>query len=110
MKIAVFWDVTLYNLVHHYQRAEITSDLSPPFKMKTTIFPEILVKIYETTRRQTPQDSHFHSQGRDNVKIHNSEVLYKQFFVRYVLVSFTDCYIPVSHEHVQNINRGLLRE
>jgi hypothetical protein len=89
VKTAIFWDVALYNLVQHYQRAEGNTDLPSALQMNATTSSEILVRIYETTRCQIP------SQGRDNVKCHMFLRCYtnNSLYVTYLSLSLTATFI-----------------
>jgi hypothetical protein len=80
-KIAVFWDV---------------APCSPviALKMEAVNTSETSVNIYQTTRRNIPEDSHLHTRLRENPKSHqifNSFNMLSCFLVLTLLSSFSDC-------------------
>jgi hypothetical protein len=51
--------------------------------MEAVSTPETSVNIYQTTRRNIPEDSHFHTRRRENLKSHPVN-LYGQATLRYI--------------------------
>jgi hypothetical protein len=44
---------------------------SSPLMMETASIAETSVNFYQTTRRNNPEDSHFHTRRRDNLNSHH---------------------------------------
>jgi hypothetical protein len=68
LKSAVFWDVMIYSLVDRYQGSART------LKMETADSSETLATLYQITRRHIPYDNNLHSNCRQNLKSHTTEV------------------------------------
>jgi hypothetical protein len=58
--MAVFWVVTLFSLV------EVIA-----LMVEEASTSETSVNVYQTTRRDNPEDSHLHTRCRENLKFHN---------------------------------------
>jgi hypothetical protein len=64
MKMAVFWVVASCSLLEVCRRFALM--------MEAVSTSEIWVNIYQTIRRNNPEDSHLHTRSRENLKSHLS--------------------------------------
>jgi hypothetical protein len=62
LKMAIFWVVAPCSLVQVYRR------FRGALMMDAVSTSETLVNVYQTTRRNNPQDSHLHTHHRENLK------------------------------------------
>jgi hypothetical protein len=47
---------------------------------------EMLVNLYQTTRRYNPEDGHLHTRRRENLKSYVIDIAYKKHpFIRFIL-------------------------
>jgi hypothetical protein len=67
--MAVFW-VVLFSLVCH--QGKIIA-----LMMEAASTPETSVNFYQTTQRNNPEDSHFHTRCHENLKSHQFTYLLK---------------------------------
>jgi hypothetical protein len=61
--MTVFWDVATCSLVEIDRRFIA-------LMMEAVSSSEMLVSIYQTTRRNIPEDSHLHTRRHENLKSH----------------------------------------
>jgi hypothetical protein len=69
--MTVLWDVAPCSLVDIYRR------FRRALMMEAVSTSETLVSVYQTTRRNIPEDSHLHTRRRENLKSHLVYNLYE---------------------------------
>jgi hypothetical protein len=70
IKITAFWNVAPCSLVDVYRRSEVLA-ASIIRAMSTS---ETSVNFYQTTRRNNPEDSHFRTLRRENLKSYTPNI------------------------------------
>jgi hypothetical protein len=66
--MAVFWVVALCSLVEVYHRFRSTCCLHHQGDERAARTSETLLNFYQTTQRYNPEDSHFRTHRRENLK------------------------------------------
>jgi hypothetical protein len=71
MKTTVFWDVAPCSLENFTEVSDVlAASIIIARMMEAASTSEMSVNFYQTTRRNSPEDSHLHTRSRENLKSH----------------------------------------